>query len=288
MGIRAFGTSLKIGVRRRWKGGIATALSVLGAIWLVTEVATRAHEPLDLWLNEHGTLYLIVASVSALIGFLIAIYEPRSVSFCIPTTYSELTLKFANLFGEDADWLVGVNEFFDSQLGDLVSPISVHGQLVQQHFGGNEAAMRAAVDRALDGEAGTQVERLVGQNVRYDLGTTAVLERGDKHIFLVAVTRTDPVNNKASSDIPTLWVALQKALRKVHERGNGQPLALPLLGNGRSSINLPPQHLLRLVTLGIVDAARTFQLPRSITLTLHEDCFSAIDLREIRRDWRSS
>lgn len=279
--------SLYVGARRRWKGGVASALATLGGIWLITEVTTEVINPLDSWLSNHGSLYLSVASICAAVGFLVAIYEPRRVSFCIPTTHTHLTLKFGDLYLEDADWIVGVNEFFDSRLGDLVSATSVHGQLIQGHFGGNEASFRDAVDRVLRHESGSMVQRAMGENIAYELGTTAVLERGNKHIYLVAIASTDLTTNKASSNISVLWNALGKVLRKVHERGNGQPLAMPLIGNGRSSINLPPQHLMRLVTLAIVDVARSVHLPQSVTLVLAEDCFSAIDLREIRRDWRS-
>lgn len=279
--------SICVGAGRRWQEGVGSALAVLGAIWLVTEVSTRASASLDDWLDDHGTLYLVFAGACALIAFVRAIYEPRQVAFDIPATSTRLTLKFGDMFKEDADWIVGVNEFFDSRIGDVVSKSSVHGQLICNYFGGDEAKFRAQAAPALQSFPGTTVARSVGETTRYDIGTTAVLDRGDKHIFLVALSRTDIETNKAQSSIPELWTALTAALRKVHERGNGQPLAMPLLGNGRASINLPPQHLLRLVVLAIVDVAKTAQLPNSVHLLLHEDCFPVIDLTEIRRDWRS-
>ncbi|WP_344696434.1 macro domain-containing protein [Sphingomonas rosea] len=258
---------------------------MLGAIWLLTEVGTRSSAGLDHWLDEHGTPYLGFAIFCALVGFLWAIYEPRKVAFDIPLTSTRLTLKYGNLFKEDADWLIGVNEFFDSRIGDVVAKGSIHGQVICDYFGGDEAKFRTQVTPALQPFTGTTIPRTVGETTRYEIGTTAVLDRGDKHIYLVALSRTDVSTNKAQSSIPELWTALSAALCKVHERGNGQPLALPLLGNGRASINLPPQHLLRLVVLAIVDYAKTAQLPNSVSILLHEDCFSVLDLTEIRRDW---
>lgn len=279
--------SISIGAARRWREGLGSALAVLGALWLLTEVGTRISSDLDTWLDYHGSAFLFAALTASAAGFFLRTYERRWVQFDIPTTSTRLTLKFGNLLDEDADWIIGVNDFFDSRIGDLVSKGSLHGQFICNHLGGDEAKFRGQVSAALEDCASTAVTRAQGETSRYEVGTTAVLDRADKHTYLVAISRTDPTTHKAQSSIPELWAAIRCALQRVHERGNGQPLALPLLGNGRSSINLPPQHLLRLVTLAIVDFARTAQLPTSVSLVLHEDCFAALDLAEIRRDWRT-
>ena len=279
--------ALATGTKRRWRSGLAAFLQVLGAVWLLSEVALKTEPSFDTWLTGHRNLYLIVAVALSAVGYLFATYEPRSVSFTIPTTNTELTFKFANLFDEKADWLIGANEFFDSRIGDLVSKRSLHGQLICDHYGGDEQRFRRDVDNSLAGEPSELVERQSGEQRRFAIGTTAVLDRGENRTFLVALSRTDLRTNKANSSIPELWSCLVGSLRVVHERGNGRPLCLPLMGNGSSNINLPPQHLLRLLTLAIVESARSFQLPQSVTVALSEDCFSALDLREIRRDWRA-
>jgi hypothetical protein len=102
---------------------------------------------------------------------------------------------------------------------------------------------------------------------------------------LVAVARSDAETGKASSTVAILWDALQQAFSKVVTEGDGRPLSLPLIGNGRSSVNLPPQHLLRVLTLAIVDAARRSHMP-NVTVALHRDCFERLDLVEIKRDWK--
>jgi hypothetical protein len=113
-----------------------------------------------------------------------------------------------------------------------------------------------------------------------------VLDNGPHKMFLVAMSRTDLANSKASSDVPTLWMALRGALESIHNFGNGAPLSLPLIGNGQSSINIAPQHLLRLIVLALVDHGRTVGLPKRVTIVVPEDCFEALDIQEICRDWR--
>jgi D-hexose-6-phosphate mutarotase len=104
----------------------------------------------------------------------------------------------------------------------------------------------------------------------------------------MAMARTDHASYKAFSDPAMLWSALQGGLKAVHASGGGAPLALPLFGNGQAGINLTPQHLLRLLTLALVDFGRNSntQLPKKVTVTLHDRCFEELDIREIARDWK--
>jgi hypothetical protein len=285
MSIATFSQSLLLGWERRWKRGLASSFIVLGTIWTLTELSTRTLPGVNTWLNDHGRLYLCFAVLCAATSYLITAFEARCVRFTIPGTDVRLTLKFGDLFKEDADWLVGVNEFFDSELGPLVSPDSIHGQIVTREYGGNGARFRAELDQALSKHNGKATARGQGQTTRYDLGTTAVLHRSSKHLYLVAIAKTNLQTNRASTTVPILWDALGEALKTIDNTGNGQPLAMPLIGNGRASVPVPPQHLLRLITLIIMEAAKRHGLPKSITIALADDCFEHLDLHEIKRGW---
>ena len=93
------------------------------------------------------------------------------------------------------------------------------------------------------------------------------------------------MTHRARSTVPALWGALGEALAAVDRVGNGAALAMPLIGNGRASLNIPPQHLLRLIALRIVDSSKSHDLPRRVTINLSDDCFEHLDLIEIKRGW---
>ncbi|MET4804298.1 hypothetical protein ABIA96_006903, partial [Bradyrhizobium sp. LB11.1] len=109
--------SLTVGIRRRWKIGVTRALSVVGAIWLATEIVTRVSKTADNWVTQQGNIYLATVIVAGVIWFLVYTYELRSVSFLIPTTGSRIDIRFGDLLAEQTDWLIGVGEFFDSEIG---------------------------------------------------------------------------------------------------------------------------------------------------------------------------
>jgi hypothetical protein len=277
--------SFAIGFKRRWWRGLTAALSVLGTVWLLTEVITRVSPDANTWLTAHSAGYLIVAGLLSLVGFLSAIYEHREVSFRLPNTGTTLTLKFANIFDEATDWIVAVNEYFDSELGDIVADTSLHGQVISRIYSGNAQSFRADVDNALARYQGVREARAKGHPIRYPLGTVAIIKNGPHKIYLVALTKTDVVTHRANSTVPILWDALGEALAAVDRVGNGAPVAMPLIGNGRASLNIAPQHLLRLIALKIVDAKRTHDLPRQMTINLSDDCFEHLDIVEIKRGW---
>lgn len=278
--------ALDLGARRRWRQGVAAALSVMGAVWLITEVLARATTSADQWLDDHGNLYLVCVLVASAFGFAIRVFERRRVEFDLPTTGSRLVLKYCDLWDQPGDILIGVNECFDVSLGRRVSPDSLHGQFIQRVYNGDSGRLKSDLEKALRGSAPLKGDWSDG-SARYPLGTTAVIHRGASNIYLVALARSDVETGKASSTVAILWDALQEAFSKVVTEGDGRPLSLPLVGNGRSSVNLPPQNLLRVIALAIVDTARRSHMP-NVTVALHDDCFEKLDLIEIKRDWRPS
>lgn len=181
--------------------------------------------------------------------------------------------------------LIGVNEFFDGQLGQVIAKTSVHGQFITNVFNGDETKFRAAVTAALTGVTSTPTDRSMKPSEAYAIGTTAVLANGPHKSFLVAMSHTDYLTHEASSTVPLMWDAMMGALQSVHNHGNGEPLAMPLIGNGLSSVNVEPQHLLRLIVLALVDFGRKVGLPKQVTIVVPDACFEQLDIREIRRDW---
>lgn len=283
------GKSLWVGLRRRWVDGLLNGFGAVGVTWTLTEVLTRAIPHVDTYLDTHGADYLLLMAALFVGVFLSYIYEPHKVTFKVPTTDTMISLKYGDLFLEDANLLIGVNEFFDGELGQPVAKTSLHGQFILRNHQASSAAFRAAVDPALaaTGVKPRSTRRSVEPRSAYPIGTTAFVPNGQRRAFLMAMARSDIRTFKASSDVPTLWEAMKGGLQAVHDHGNGDALALPLFGNGQSGINLKPQHLLRLVVLALVDFGRNSksQLPKQVTIVLHERCFDELDIREIARDW---
>lgn len=283
--------SLSVGFKRRWLDGVRFGFGAIGAAWTLTELLTKAVQPFDIYVDEHGGDFLKLMALLFASVFVRIVFEPTHVTFKLPASDTKITLKYGDLFAEDANLLIGVNEYFDGELGLPVSRTSLHGKFITRNYGGSAAGFRAAVDPALaaTGRHPRPTARVLEPRNAYPIGTTVKVPNGTHSVFLMAMANTElGPNSKASSDPATLWVALKHGLQVVHDQGNGDPLAMPLFGNGQSGIKLEPQHLLRLLVLALVDFATnsSARLPKRVTVVLHESCFDDLDLREIARDWK--
>lgn len=283
-------TSIALGVRRRWRPAIVTSFATVGAIWTITEMLAAIFSGVKLVLDSDGFNYLILVLIIFVITFISYSYEPMRVEFKVPGCDTKIKLEFGDLFNQQSHILVGVNEFFDGELGQPVSKNTVHGQFIVRNFSGSAVEFRKIVDLKLSelNITPTQTARAFEPSKSFPLGTTIAVPNGQHLAFLMAMAKTDLVNSKATSDVPMLWSALETALKTVHFHGNGGSLAMPLFGNGQSGIKLEPQHLLRLIVLNLINFSinGNARLPKKVLIILHEDCFQELDIREIARDWK--
>jgi hypothetical protein len=277
--------SFWLGTQRHWWGGIVRGFAFVGAIWTLVEIVTFFYPNAKTALEANPACYLPLLGTAAAIVFFGHVYEPRRVSFHIPKTDREIVLQYGDLLSTETDWLIGVGEFFDSDIGIPVSKNSLHGQLITRTFNGDSSRFRKELDAALVGHDSEQTTRTIFPRARYKLGTTAVLKNGRHNIFLVAMARTDLDTSKASTTVSLLWDALKSALRVICDHNNGEPISMPLIGNGLADIKIAPQDLLRLLVIALVDTHREQRLPKTINIVLHDSCFDHLDVREIRRDW---
>lgn len=278
--------SLVLGAKRRWWKGIVSAFSVAGAIWTFTQFVTGLFEATKPILEANNTYYLIAVSVCGLVALLWYVYEPSSVKFTIPTTQTTVVIEYGDIFDEEhANILFAVNEFFDHDLGQVIAPNSIHGQFIQKFYSSDNQRFRKEVDAALAGFTGEVVKRSFPPVTKFPIGTTILLHIGSRKAFLFALTKTDLETHKATTTVPLLWDGLRGAWQAVHNAGNGDTLTLPLIGNGRASLNLKPQHILRLLVLSLADFSRQKNITNNIKIVVPLACFEELDLREIARDW---
>lgn len=228
--------------------------------------------------------YTILVASSIFIGIYRSI-PPFEEVICLKNTNTTIRLQFGDLFKSEGQKVIGVNEFFDSLLGDHVSEFSLHGQFIKNQLGGQSSSFDDLVRMSLAKTDYTEVKRASGNIKKYKIGTTALVSINNEDYYLVALCHTDIDTLKACSDINTFWRALEGLWERVRAGSGGKTVNVPLLGNGLSKLGLPPQQIIQLILISFLIETKRSMVAQEIRIILPFACYDQIDLSAIAREW---
>ncbi|MFN8584878.1 MAG: DUF6430 domain-containing protein [Dehalococcoidia bacterium] len=187
---------------------------------------------------------------------------------------------------QNAHLVIGVNERFDSSVGDRVSPRSLHGQMIERLFNGDQSRFEREVDKGLSTSgAEPTVKEVYGERAVYPVGTTVALQSGVRRIFVVAIARTNTANHEASCTVEELWNSLVSLWPTVRQQSNGQPCFVPVLGTGFARVPLRHQAVLELLLSSIEhESARAPITAGGVTVVLYPGDYKEFDIRSVSLD----
>ena len=275
---------LFVGIKRHPSTLPISAFVAYSVIWTVVASTSRLLSISAIKPRSFLTFAVMVAA--SLAWGVYRTLPKRSISARIKSPDIAITVCFGDIFDTDGLRVIPVNEYFDSELGDHVSPHSLHGKLIERRFNGHSALFDSLVDEDLAAVTRQRIARTSGREQRYPIGTTARIDVGRDRYFLLALSTTDTETLKASCDVPQLWQALTALWDTVRNRAGGAPVAAPLIGGGLSGVGLPPAQLAQLLVLSLVSAGKTDHIASPITLVLPTDRADEIDLKSLIDYWR--
>lgn len=270
---------ITLGVNRQPLNVIISAAISYGALWGILEPLPHFFATDIL---QGAFKYVIFIIVSIVIGF-IRIIPKRRIIFKIFNTNTHVEIIFGNLFEQKGFKAIPVNEYFDSEIGDPVSPNSVHGIFIQQQLNGVSESFDIYVERALKNIQFEEVARNRGKSRRYELGTTAVITINDVRYFLFAFSKTNIQTLKAHTTVPQMWIALEGLWNSIRNNSGGTLVSLPLVGSGRAGVGLELQYLLSMLLFSLTDSVKKKDLNQTIRIVILDYNFDEIDLSAIKK-----
>jgi hypothetical protein len=214
-------------------------------------------------------------------------WKVAKINFKIPHKNTTIEILFGDLFMQDGLKAIAVSEFFDSEIGNPVSKISLHGVFIKKYLGGYSKTFDDIIDPQLANVESIKVaEKIEGKRLRYPIGTTAIIETNGTKYIMFALSKVDPSTCKADCDVATMWQALQKLWEKGRIVSGGSPINVPLIGSGQSGVGLPARDLLNLIILSAITKTYRQRITDKIRVVLRKDLFDEIDLRDIKRYWK--
>ena len=270
-----------LGIKRHGWKSLVFVYCAFAVIWTIIE-------PLWDFLpdTKFGFLRYFGMVLLALIGGGWKVMAPKKVTIRLKNTNTSIEILFGDIFAKDGHKVIPVNEYFDSEIGDLVSPTSLHGIFIQNVLGGQSQIFDELVDKGLSGIDYELTERKQGRQKKFPIGTTLVDNSRNPKYFLVALSRTDIETLKAKADVPELWQALSSLWNKVRIEAGGNLVNLPLIGSGLSGVGLPAQQLLQIIIISILNETKKTEITKKIRIVLLEDVFEDVNLDSLKKDWR--
>jgi hypothetical protein len=190
-----------LGLRRHPLRFVLSVFLTYSAIWTILESSSYLFPSLK---PQGWIAILVMIFVSVCVG-IYRVFPQQDTQLRIKSIDTTIEVAFGDLFESSGLKIIPVNEFFDSELGDPVSPRSLHGRLIKRLFGSHPASFDTLVEEELEGEPHSWVNRTRGKEKQYPIGTTPLIKVNDEGFFLPALCHTDLRTFKASCDIPTLW-----------------------------------------------------------------------------------
>ncbi len=277
--VRNIGLRLQVLRRIGLKSLVIRFIAIFGLFWLFLE-------PISLFFPEsrgdwRGYFGLIILSA------VIALFTrwPRlSVSQTIAGSQDVvIEIKVGNLFDQLGHLVVGTNDTFDTQPGEIIKQTSVQGQFLERVYSGDYERLDLDLQKVLT-ELGTQsqidLDKQRGKQQRYPLGTVATLGDVKARYFFLVYAKMDQ-ECVASSDNNTIWQALGCLWDEVRRKSQGEYVSMPILGSGLARTNLSRKLLVQMIITSFVAASCRQFVSKKLIIVIHPNDIEDVNLYEL-------
>ena len=271
-------TLLNKDLRKQFAGLCATLTAVLSAILIFIDIP-------NCFRITAGCFYLIILIILYLIYWKKANHQ-KEVSIKIGNT--SIDIKAGDIFAEEGLKAIAFNEFFDTQVDDvIISKASLNGQVIKNYLKDIKA-----LDNAISEDKFLQkniikknVKRDVGKTTKYKLGSSVLIK---DEFVLTAFSRFND-NNQAEITIQEYVNFLLSFWNEMNRLYAQRPVTVPIFGagitrfkNGFEDIDI--NELLRIMIWTFKISKIKFVYPAKLTILIHESKINQVNLYEIKEN----
>lgn len=271
-----FAMRLKHLVSLNYKRLAARFLSIFGLLWLFIEPAGLFFPE---WLDWGWQGYAALVCLSLMLAIISSL--PKS-SFSKPLSSPDtiVAIKIGDLFDQRGHLVIGANDVFDTELGDVIKPTSIQGQFLTRVYQGDQQRLDQEIEAVLQNlkvPKSKEENKPKGKVWRYPIGTTIVLSGGDKRYFLTAYGYMgNDLRVRATAD--GIWQSLARLWEQIRLKGHGVEVAMPIIGSALARTNLPRMTLIKLIIISFIAASKEGFVSEKLTIVIHPKDLELVDL----------
>lgn len=254
--------------------------SNFGAFWLFLEPASFfLPEKLKFGLSGYLSLALISLTFAIIQNF------PKiSVSCKLSSPDTTIEIKVDDIFQEKGHLVIGFNDVFDTELGEIIRASSVQGQFLKREYKGNQDKLNSDIGIALQEHIDRRKldpDKKRGKAWRYPIGTTITLGTYEKRYFLTAYgyMRND-LTVKSNPDY--ISISLDKLWQEVRRKCHGTDVAIPIIGSDLARSGLSRMQLSKLIITSFVLESKREFITSKLTLMIYPKDLDSVDFYELQ------
>jgi hypothetical protein len=208
--------------------------------------------------------------------------QPYTISRKLSASDTTIVIKIGDLLAQKGNVIIGVADTFDTSIGELISPNSIQGQFQSRYFPDQKRLDAALRNELKDVDpAERDSSKKTGKQIRYPIGTCAVLEANSNRCFLLAYTRMLP-ELRTDADICMIAGALDKCWQTVRNRGQNLPVHIGIVGSRFARVGLSRTLLIQFIVLSFIDAERKKHVTPSLTIQVHDADSEEVNFADLR------
>jgi hypothetical protein len=253
----------QVGLRRL----ASSFISIFGLLWLLIEPGALFFPQ---YLNFGWAGYFGLVVVSLVIA-VIQRFPRTTVCQALSSPDSVVEIKIGDLFDEPGHLVIGANDVFDTELGEVIKPSSVQGQFLARVYGNDRNRLDADIDTALQAYKAQRTQepnKKKGNTWRYPIGTTVAIGSPDKRYFWSAYGYMGN-DLRIQSNADYIWNSLSRLWEEVRQKGHGMEVAIPVIGADLARTNLPRMALAKLIIMSFIVASKKDFVTRKLTLVIY-------------------
>lgn len=223
----------------------------------------------------------IMVGISGAIMIGILCWPKRSVHSDLRTSDSSIEVRIGDLFAETGHIVIGTNDCFDTELGDIINPGSVQGQFLQRYYKSDPSRLDTEIQIALNECGATSIEdheKHLGKPFRYPIGTVIGLRHGSSYCFMSAYARMGN-DLKCDSSPDRIWNSLSELWKAVRGKGECGAVSMPVIGSEFARSGLSRHRLIQLIILSFVVASKAGRVSRKLYIAVRKGDLKHIDFR---------
>lgn len=264
--------------KTRWKDSLTVSLAVLATLQAITEVTglieLKPIEALPWWIK---LLWLsILFSILTIIVFVAKLLISRK-GIKLTIGNNEVRVKQADIFQQDGLRLIPFNEYFDTQVDDvIIAHETLNGKFIDDYVDDVKALRNVICDAHKNN--GMTSQQTNGKN-KFPLGSIVKFNE----YLLLAFTHFDNkhIAYLSHTDFEKCLIAMWQEIRRVYAN---KPVFIPLLGSGITNFTDTPykdNFSLAKCLLCTLKMSGVY-LKQPITICLTKDTLNEINLYELK------